>query len=285
MSQFPPPPPAPPQPPGQPPRWGSGLTGLPAGMPPKQPPPGTWFARHKALSVGGGIFLSLIVIGALNSPKNKAKPATPSRAATSAVPRATNAPQSPSPTSGPVESPTATAPAVTSGTATAPSASTASRAPKRTEAPAGPTTTAPAPPPPAVSPQQVLQAAIIKKLGKSNRHGVQRVSTVEYAPDGQQVLVEWAANENITGGLTKDGLRLDVLRILEQIHKSGVPVKRAVLRATYSLQDKFGAVSEDRVLSASFSGETVGRIQYDAVDFKHIIDLADTALVIPAFQY
>ncbi len=159
-----------------------------------------------------------------------------------------------------------------------------------TDTPATPSSPLAAPsiaPPVVISPVDALQSAIKKGLSDSNgnRKGVARLSPVQHA--GSTYTVKFAVDENLTEGLTKNGMRQDVLQIIKAV-KSAEPVNLRTLRivGTYSLQDQYGAASEDTVVDAGYSRDVLGKIQPENVDYKSIVDLADGKVFIhPAFQY
>jgi hypothetical protein len=146
--------------------------------------------------------------------------------------------------------------------------------------------TAGQPEPPPQTPETILGDAIKRQLDDGNRKGVDRLLPVTVNATGTYT-VTIAVNDNLTEGLTKDGLRLDVLNIIKAA-KAQEPqdLKQLQVIGTYSLSDKFGAAHEAQVLDATFSRSVVDQIQPDGIDFKKILDLADVGLTLhPTFSY
>lgn len=171
--------------------------------------------------------------------------------------------------------------ATTGATATAEGAARAESA-----ATAGPTATpapteTPAPPTPTLEPSAALEAAVRGALGRSNRD-VERVTAVNY--DGAIVDVQWTINDNLTEGMIKGGAKRDVIAILRAVVKSGVPFTEVMVRGTFPLIDVYGNTKEQQVISASYTAETIARINFDGIDPDNIYIISDNAIVHPAFR-
>jgi hypothetical protein len=143
---------------------------------------------------------------------------------------------------------------VTSAAATSPAA------PKPTSKPAA-AETAP------VSSEQLLRDAVAKELGDSNRN-VERLPEFS-APEGEYIVLQWAINENLTDGLTKDGARLDAVKILKAI--KSVPehdrYPGVAMKGSYLMQDKYGNAREQVVIRASYDRATLERMNLDNIYF------------------
>lgn len=166
------------------------------------------------------------------------------------------------------------------------STSTTNR-PRRTTTSLTTTTAQPKPPvDPAVSARRRLRRKISDELGSSNR-SVEPRYTVVYN-EGLNVVVTWAINENLTEGLIKDSARLEATDILKAIRAAKVgDYSGATLEGTYSLVDKLGNASEERVVLAMYSKGVIDAIDFDNFYFKDVFDpgVADSVQIHPAFQY
>lgn len=162
---------------------------------------------------------------------------------------------------------------------------TSSRETTTTEAASG-TTAAPVATTRPQDPTKAVQDSLLKAIGKSNRKGVDRL-VVQSANPGLDVVVTWAINENLSDGITKDGSRLETMKMLKWFKENYKGDYQGVrLEGTYSLQDRFGNATEDRVFLGTYSKATVRRINYDSVSFKTLWELTDTTPFIhPAFRY
>jgi hypothetical protein len=156
---------------------------------------------------------------------------------------------------------------------------------KKTSEPKDGTCASPAPEP--IDWQARIEDEIKDKLGGSNRDSVERVASVVYVDGVNVPVIKWAINENITEGLTKKGAKRDVtemLEVLQELQKDGMPLKGAKFEGTYSLVDQLGNESEDRVVLARFSGSIIKQINFDNFIFTKVYDIADSVSIHPAFE-
>lgn len=135
------------------------------------------------------------------------------------------------------------------------------------------------------SPARELENLLLKKLGKSNRK-VRRVKVTGAEP-GLPIVLRWAIDESLTEGYTKDKGRRETVEILGVIRAfKGVDWIGARLEGTYSMVDKLGNSSEDRVFLGEYSRDTIERINFEGFDFKNAWEITDEEPFIhPAFQY
>lgn len=134
-----------------------------------------------------------------------------------------------------------------------------------------------------VDPNVALAAAIRDELTRGNRDGVERVRDVVIGPDGR-VVVTWAINDNFTEGMVKSGSRIDATKMLQLIREAGLGQDGAFLEGTFSMVDQYGVAEETVVIRASYSGETLQRINFDNFLHDNIWAIADSAQIHPAFQ-
>lgn len=151
---------------------------------------------------------------------------------------------------------------------------TATPIPKPTSTPQ-PTST-PEPTPTPLSPQAKLDIAIKEALGPGNRAGIQRVAKVSIESDPYPwVYVWWAINDQFTDGLIKDSAQMDVAKILEAIAESNLTYNEVTLDGTFSMVDKYGNISEDFVVSATYSRSTIERINWENFLWDDVYAIAD----------
>ena len=135
----------------------------------------------------------------------------------------------------------------------------------------------------APSSEEDLRNGIEDAVGSSNRD-VERISEFD-ARQGGVVFVEWAIDENLTEGLTKDTARLEATDILEAVQGSSFTYRRVALSGTFTLVDQLGNESEDEVVRGNFSRQLINKINFENFDFKNVFEIADSAYIHPAFQY
>lgn len=117
------------------------------------------------------------------------------------------------------------------------------------------------------TPAGQVQSAVTKQAGKStNLDGVggDRIKSVYIS--GGTLTVEMYGDENLSEGLTKSANRRLVLKAIKGIQNAGVSYTDATITVFYPLVDKLGNTSVDKVLSYSFSGAQISKINTDNVD-------------------
>lgn len=156
--------------------------------------------------------------------------------------------------------------------------------PMPTDTPAPTATAAPiATPGPTLAPEQALRAAVVAVLRDGNRD-VERVRDVILLDDGS-VSIGWAINDNLTKGFVLGGARGDVVDILRAVRDSGLPITEVDLAGTFSMVDIYGNTNESIVVSASYSADTLAKLNLDNILLeKTIYEAADTIRVHPEFQ-
>jgi hypothetical protein len=131
---------------------------------------------------------------------------------------------------------------------------------------------------PATLADQIRQAAQ-DRLGPSGT-----VTGVEAEPGGQ-VTVTWDITEAATMGLTKNGARLGVLRIMAAVKQveagAGDDYQGVRLLGRYRLP---GSADPATVLRLRFSRATVQQTEFSDLRYLEAYELADAAVVHPAFR-
>lgn len=168
-------------------------------------------------------------------------------------------------------------PAVTGGgSEPAPTVTTgAFGSPGTTAPPAGGTTTSAGQP---LSAAEQLRQAIQDELGQAGE-----VTSVT-APTGGPITVTWEIQRAGSSGLTRNNARFGVMRIMRAIQESqlvagGAPTVRLVGR--YQLG---GSADPVTVVRLRFDPTTVEQGNFDDRDYLKAFDLADAAVIHPAFR-
>jgi hypothetical protein len=151
-----------------------------------------------------------------------------------------------------------------------------------------PQSTAPAslPPPstatptqtPTPTPQDVLKARASDVLsGETNydSNPLPRLRDVRVFKGfgGWVVLVNFNANNNLTTGLVKGGIELDMQDIYKAVYTSGLPISYAATSAFFPVTDKFGNRKQGLVYETRLDGKVGKRINWDnteALDFSRL---------------
>ena len=149
-------------------------------------------------------------------------------------------------------------------------------APGTTAPPAGGTTSSAGQPPSAA---EQLGQAVQDELGQAGE-----VTSVT-APSGGPVTVTWDIRRAGSSGLTENNARFGVMRIMRAIQESQLvaggdaPTVRLVGR--YQLA---GSADPASVVRLRFDSSTVERGNFDDRDYLKAFDLADAAVIHPAFR-
>ena len=83
-------------------------------------------------------------------------------------------------------------------------------------------------------------------------------------PRAKMVDVVFEAAENLTKGMTKDGIELDMQRGYEAMFtKTGVPIARGGIDAHMMLVDRYGEGSLGLVYGTTLQGDTAARVNWE----------------------
>lgn len=166
---------------------------------------------------------------------------------------------------------------MTSGAATTPEATTKTEAPKKTAAPK--------PSKPALTPEQTIKKAIEKKTGSKSNFDKRRVRQVDIWDDGV-VNIQLNGDENISEGLTKDGVRSLMKDVIEVAQDLKLDPKELRIMIWYQLVDQYGQEFEHPVLTYGISGTVLKKINTEYLYGEDLDGVADQELNIhPAFKY
>lgn len=162
-----------------------------------------------------------------------------------------------------------------------------------------PTATAqPTPPPPTSPPTrtplptltpvpfEALRLEIIALLGESNRGLDKRLAAfIDFEREsGTQLRIQWALQEDESIVLMLEQAQMDAAQILQTVYESGMGFDPVILSGTYVLEDAYGNTTEEEVVFASYSAETLGRIQWENFRPVNVFDLATRKFYQTQFQ-
>lgn len=131
-----------------------------------------------------------------------------------------------------------------------------------------------------VSPSDALKAEIDELLGESDR-GENGRKLTRLADDGRTLTVEWAAGDNLTVGMAMAVIEREAADILRLVDESDVGDGTVRLVVTFPLKDDYGNVKESQVVSADYSRETLGRINWGGLSPSSVFTIADSAVLHP----
>lgn len=118
-----------------------------------------------------------------------------------------------------------------------------------------------------LSGEDAIRKAIENVVGEEN------LETFNYVPDNNFSLIKFRGTENLTNNMTVQGMYLDMFNILKGIQS--IIDTDVDFNVVYPLQDKYGNVSDVIVIKATFTSNTIQKINFENALFGNIPDLAD----------
>ena len=118
-----------------------------------------------------------------------------------------------------------------------------------------------------LSGEDAIRKAIENVVGEEN------LETFNYVPDSNFSLIKFRGTENLTNNMTVQGMYLDMFNILKGIQS--IIDTDVDFNVVYPLQDKYGNVSDVIVIKATFTSNTIQKINFENALFGNIPDLAD----------
>lgn len=115
--------------------------------------------------------------------------------------------------------------------------------------------------------EEQLREAVESVVGKES------LDIFNYVPDNNFTLIKFYGSESLTHSMTVKGMYIDIKDILKNIQP--IIDTDVDFNVVYPLQDKYGNVENEIVIKATFSNETINKINYENVLFENIPDLAD----------
>lgn len=116
-------------------------------------------------------------------------------------------------------------------------------------------------------PEKALKKDIEKVVG------VENLKTFNYVPSNNFSLIKFKGKENLSHDMTVKGMYMDMFNILKNIKdKNKTDIDFNVI---YPMQDTYGNVSEDIVIKATFTNETIQKINFENALWENIPKLAD----------
>jgi hypothetical protein len=143
---------------------------------------------------------------------------------------------------------------------------------------------APAPGPPVTATSSTLPMTPADRLGQAVQDELGGVGTVTQvtAPPGGVLTVTWEVTPAGSAGLTRNNARFGVMRIMRAVQQAGVGTDQGVrLVGRFQLP---GGATPTTVLRLRFARPTVERTDFDDRRYLEAFELADAAVVHPAFR-
>lgn len=118
-----------------------------------------------------------------------------------------------------------------------------------------------------LSGEDSIRKAIENVVGEEN------LETFNYIPYNNFSLIKFRGTENLTNNMTVEGMYLDMFNILKAIQS--IIDTDVDFNIVYPLVDKYGNSEDVIVIKATFTNETIQKINFDRALYKNIADMAD----------
>ena len=112
---------------------------------------------------------------------------------------------------------------------------------------------------------------------------------VEMAPSSaaarkKSVIVSFDIGDSLTDGWIRTGAQIDVTDILKTLRKSGIPVAKLTVFGSFPMVDTCGNSAHTMVVRATYTGDTLDRINFDNFKFRNVYEVAESTYLHPAFR-
>ena len=126
-----------------------------------------------------------------------------------------------------------------------------------------------------------IETRILDALSAGNRD-IERVN--EAGLQGERLIVQWAINDSLTANLIQASARRDIRDMLEAIASSSESYTTVFLRGTFSMVDQLGNASETTVIEATYTKDTIDRINFQNFRVDNVFAIAEDSQVHPGFK-
>lgn len=135
------------------------------------------------------------------------------------------------------------------------------------------------------SDEEKITKVVIKTIGKTSNTKQERVETVKYFNDSEDVLINLTLNasENLTNKLTRGGILRDSTNLLEALFKNGYDEDVNIMWKL-PLTDSYGNKEGGKVLSFTAKKEEVAKINFSNFDYNNLPNIVESYNEHPEFN-
>lgn len=134
--------------------------------------------------------------------------------------------------------------------------------------------------------EEQVEKIIIDELGATNNNGKETIAEINnFGYDGTDIIsVTLNASDRITTNMTKKGMWLDSVNILESISEldSFKNLEMITIIWQFPLVDQYGNTEDGKVMSMDFKKETLEKINWDNFQRDNLPNVADNYWEHPA---
>lgn len=129
------------------------------------------------------------------------------------------------------------------------------------------------------------RSIVHEEIGEKNNMDKERIAdlTVTELVEGSNVVIDLNASENLTNGMTRTGILMNSVEILEPLSKVG-GIANIKLVWLLPLVDQYGNEEDGRVLSFVIDKETRDKINWENFDQENLATVTADYFEHPAFK-
>ncbi len=131
------------------------------------------------------------------------------------------------------------------------------------------------------SPEREIEKVVIDLLGEKSNEDASHVRNVETFED--VTLIEYNADGNLTSGMTRRGIWLDVIKIVKKI-STDPAIESITVNAYIKLVDQYGNEAPGKVMTVNLTKDTWSKINWDNFITDNLPEVADLYWVHPAIN-
>lgn len=137
------------------------------------------------------------------------------------------------------------------------------------------------------TPGSEIENIIHQELGSCNREGVDKISDLEISGSPETsyiVTLTFSIDDNLTEGMIKGGAQMDVFNLMKALYQSSYEMDVINIFGTFSMQDRYGNVTEETVLKCQLTHATGEKINWNNMLWDHFFEVLDSVWWHPVFQ-
>ncbi|QDU98083.1 hypothetical protein [Lignipirellula cremea] len=103
-------------------------------------------------------------------------------------------------------------------------------------------------------------------------------------PAQKVIQIRWDVDDNLTNSLIRRGAMMDLEQILKAASDSGISCAEVTAFGSFAVEDKLGNATKDLVIKATYSGDTIGKINWSKFLTDNVLEIADDTWEHPMFR-
>lgn len=128
-----------------------------------------------------------------------------------------------------------------------------------------------------------IESIVYEALGEKSNTGLDKLDDAYVDVDGGYIRINLNADENMSVNMTRKGIWKDTIDVLEKF-KNISDLNNIDILWFLPLTDKYRNEENEKVMTMSFTRDTLGNIDFDNVNFNDIPEIADSYNQHPALD-